>query len=221
MSAALSKLCLQKCGGLGRSIELWRGDLLPQDGICWASSVQLVPKPLQTRGWELGRGTLQSTVTTTCVVTASSSSQVRSIMSCVIRSHFWNRVTHDGQGTWCGLRVGVLTWNICIVGSGHFPDQFYFTLSGELGKSWLTMGIAVNRARRNPSAPPKREFHLHNRWHQGMPSDLMEGNSRAFPAWPNEPEAYEAGGGRKGERFGPEWPGLLDLSYKGKQVLEV
>lgn len=148
-------------------------------------------------------------------------SQMRSIMSCVTCSHLRNCVTHNGQDTWCGFRVGVLTWNICIMGFGHFPDQFYFTLSWDLGTSWLTMGIAVNCARRSPSALSKRDFHLHNRWHQVIPSDLMEGNSRAFPTWPNEPEAYEAGRRRKEERFGPEWPALLDLSYKGKQVLEV
>lgn len=112
--------------------------------------------------------------------------------------HLFTRecITHDGQGTWCGYRAGVLTWNICIMGFGHFPDQFYFTLSWELAKSWPTMRIAVTcLCKEKPFCPIQKR--ITSPQQMASSTDLMEGNSRAFPAWPNEPEAYETGGGRK------------------------
>lgn len=117
-------------------------------------------------------------------------------MNCAICSHLRECITHDGQGTWCGYRAGVLTWNICIMGFGHFPDQFYFTLSWELAKSWPTMGIAVNcLCKEKPFCPVQKR--ITSPQQMASSTDLMEGNSRAFPAWPNEPEAYQTGGGRK------------------------
>lgn len=111
-------------------------------------------------------------------------------MSCVICSHLWNCITHDGQSTWCRFREAALTWNIYIMEFGHSPDQFYFTLT------WSTVGIAVNCLCKDRAFCPVQQ-RISSPQQMASSTDLMEGNSRAFPAWPNDPEAYEAGGGRK------------------------
>lgn len=101
MSAALSKLCLQKCGDWAGA-QSSEGVTSYQDGICWGSLVQLVPKV--TSSTELGTGLRYPSkhchlhMCDCCQLW----SQMRSIMSWIICSHLMKL-----YNTWW---AGYLVW---------------------------------------------------------------------------------------------------------------